>query len=101
MQVALDESEQVASPEYLKQEAAAKKLLPILPLTLIVGSFVLNQIIVLMITTPDYQSYIGVQQCHLGNYMVVLLLIICNLVYTAVAYRIGKRKELFWDSLNF
>lgn len=101
MQVTLNEIEKVPSPEYLEQEAAAKKLLPLLPLSLIVGSFMLNQIIVLMITTPDYKSYIGVQQCHLGNYMVILLLVLCNLVYTTVAYRIGKRKELFWDSLNF
>lgn len=47
-----------------------------------------------MLPTSNYNSYIGISTCSLGDYLILALLIMVNVVWSTFVYFIGSKREL-------
>lgn len=45
-------------------------------------------------STATYNSYVGLKDCTVGNYLIILLLIVANVIYTYFVWNYGRRREL-------
>ncbi|KAM3146178.1 hypothetical protein pb186bvf_001835 [Paramecium bursaria] len=99
---ALNESnhqENSAQIKLLEDELNSK--FPIIPITLILFSFTLNQVIIQMRATPRSESIIGLKACTWQNDMMILVLIFANIIYTTIVWFYGRKKELQMDQYKF